>query len=106
MEAELLAETNDLDRAPQRLLEPGPTQVAIKLGGEEPGLPTTCDAAPCRGWSGRGRRCLLRRGYLRVARQPEFGDAVRHGAALGAFCVPCQGGYAGLPTRAELERPF
>ena len=29
----------------------------------------------------------------------DFADAVRRGAALGAFCVSCQGDYAGLPTR-------
>ena len=109
VEAELLAETDDLDRARERLLELGPGQVAIKLGGEGARFadgprrgtvppfavpevdPVGAGDAFCAG---------IISGLLDTL---DFADAVRRGAALGAFCVASQGDYAGLPTRAELK---
>ncbi|MBV9488704.1 MAG: sugar kinase [Verrucomicrobia bacterium] len=109
IEAELLTETNDLDRMRERLLDLGPAQVAIKLGGEGARFadgqrrgtvppfmvpevdPVGAGDAFCAG---------VISGLLD---ELDFADAVRRGAALGAFCVSCQGDYAGLPTRSELE---
>jgi 2-dehydro-3-deoxygluconokinase len=108
-EAELLANTKDLDQARERLLEFGPTQVAIKLGGEGaryadgehrgtvppfvvPEIdPVGAGDAFCAG---------VISGLLDNL---PFADAVRRGAAMGAFCVSSKGDYAGLPTRSELN---
>ncbi len=108
-EAELLTGTTELDRVRERLMGYGPAQVAIKLGGEGARYadgprrgtvppfqvpevdPVGAGDAFCAG---------VISGLLDGL---EFADAVRRGAALGAFCVSSPGDYAGLPTRAELD---
>jgi 2-dehydro-3-deoxygluconokinase len=99
----------DLDRARERLLELGPTQVAIKRGGEGARfadgprrgtvLPFTVPEVDPVG-AGDAFCAGVIAGLLD---NRDFADAVRRGAAPGAFCVACQSDYAGLPTRAELE---
>jgi 2-dehydro-3-deoxygluconokinase len=108
-EAEILTGSGEPDSMLERLRSLGPTQVILKAGdqgawyadGEDRGFcpcfpvteidPVGAGDAFCAG---------LISGLLDGFAIPE---AVRRGAALGAFCVSTFGDYQGLPDRATLE---
>ncbi len=110
VDAEILCGKGKPEAMLDRLRELGPSRVAIKLGEEGVFFADEKSSAhlPCFPASeidpvGAGDAfCAgVISGLLDHA---PFAEAVRRGAALGAFSVSSRGDYAGLPTRNELDR--
>jgi 2-dehydro-3-deoxygluconokinase len=110
VDAEMLIGKGEPDVMLDRLRELGPKRVAIKMGDE--GVFFTDEKSrahlPCFPVSevdpvGAGDAFCA--GVISgLLDQVSFAEAVRRGAAMGAFSVSSWGDYAGLPTRSELDR--
>jgi 2-dehydro-3-deoxygluconokinase len=110
VDAEILCGKSQPEAMVERLRELGPQRVAIKLG--EQGVffadEKNRSHLPCFPVSeidpvGAGDAFCA--GVVSgLLDNVSFADAVRRGAAMGAFSVSSWGDYAGLPTRNELDR--
>jgi 2-dehydro-3-deoxygluconokinase len=110
VDAELLCGKSDPEMVLDQLRALGPKQIAIKLGergvffsdqkekGHLPCFPVS-EVDPV--GAGDAFCAGVISGLLDGV---SFGESVRRGAAMGAFCVSSWGDYAGLPTRNELDR--
>ncbi|HZC34479.1 MAG TPA: sugar kinase [Chthoniobacterales bacterium] len=110
VDAEMLCGKGNLEAMVDRLRELGPKRLAIKLGEQGvffadeknrshlPCFPVT-EIDPV------GAGDAFCAGVISgLLDNVSFPEAVRRGAALGAFGVSSWGDYAGLPTRTELDR--
>jgi 2-dehydro-3-deoxygluconokinase len=110
VDAEILCGKGKPEAMLDRLRELGPSRVAIKLGEEGVFFGDEKSSAhlPCFPASeidpvGAGDAFCA--GVISgLLDHTPFAEAVRRGAALGAFSVSSRGDYAGLPTRNELDR--
>jgi 2-dehydro-3-deoxygluconokinase len=110
VDAEILCGKSEPEAMLDRLRELGPRRVAIKLG--EQGVffadEKNRSHLPCFQVSeidpvGAGDAFCA--GVISgLVDHVSFAESVRRGAAMGAFSVSSWGDYAGLPTRAELDR--
>jgi 2-dehydro-3-deoxygluconokinase len=110
VDAEMLCGKDNLETMVDRLRELGPQRIAIKLGEQGVFFADEKNRAhlpcfPVAEIDPVGAGDAFCAGVISgLLDNVSFTEAVRRGAALGAFSVSSWGDYAGLPTRTELDR--
>jgi 2-dehydro-3-deoxygluconokinase len=110
VDAEILCGKDNLETMVDRLRELGPKRIAIKLGEQGVFFADEKNRAhlpcfPVAEIDPVGAGDAFCAGVISgLLDNVSFTEAVRRGAALGAFSVSSWGDYAGLPTRTEFDR--